>query len=141
MSKECLVTSHGMLGMSEGLHANTSSFTQRNSMSTSSYLVSSWELIQAYSRQSRWVEGDSLCCFRWFEVTGVSLGVKNLPDEVLQVGEECLKLHECFGVFDAFNVARVGVAIHGADSDDACRSRHLQLAICVVRDGHELGVT
>jgi hypothetical protein len=31
----------GMLGMSEGLHANTSAFTERKSTSTASYLGSS----------------------------------------------------------------------------------------------------
>ena len=45
MSKECLATSLGMLGMSKGLHANTSAFAWRKSTSTTSYLGSRVELI------------------------------------------------------------------------------------------------
>ena len=45
MSKECSATSLGMPGMSEGLHANTSTFAWRKSMSTASYLGSRLELI------------------------------------------------------------------------------------------------
>jgi hypothetical protein len=40
MSKACLVTSLGMLGMSEGLHANISTLARRKSTSTASYLMS-----------------------------------------------------------------------------------------------------
>ena len=39
-SKACSATSLGMLGMSEGLHANMSAFARRKSMSTASYLMS-----------------------------------------------------------------------------------------------------
>jgi hypothetical protein len=69
------------------------------------------------------------------------LGVGNLSREVLQVSDERLRLYECLDIFDALDVALVGMAIRGADGDDACWSRHLQLQICIVQDGHELGVT
>ena len=45
MSKECSVTSLGMPSMSEGLHANTSTFEWRKSTSTTSYLGLRLELI------------------------------------------------------------------------------------------------
>ena len=45
MSKACSATSLGMLGMSEGLHANISAFVRRKSMSTASYLMSRVALI------------------------------------------------------------------------------------------------
>jgi hypothetical protein len=63
------------------------------------------------------------------------------PSGVFQVGDECLGLYKCFGILDALDIALVGVAIRGADNDDTCWSRHLQLEVCIVWDGHELGVT
>ena len=45
MSKACSATSLGMLGMSEGLHANMSAFTWRKSTSMASYLMSRVALI------------------------------------------------------------------------------------------------
>jgi hypothetical protein len=86
------------------------------------------------------VEGDSLCDFCWLEAAGMLLGANNLFGEVLQVGDERLGHYECLSVFDALDVALVGVAIRGANDDDACWSRHLQLQICIVWVGHELGV-
>jgi hypothetical protein len=46
ISSECSATSLGMMGMSEGLHANTSAFARRKSTSTTSYLGSSSEPIR-----------------------------------------------------------------------------------------------
>jgi hypothetical protein len=46
MSSECSVTSLGMPGMSEGLHAKMLAFARRKSMSTTSYLGSSSEPIR-----------------------------------------------------------------------------------------------
>jgi hypothetical protein len=46
ISSECSVTSLGMPGMSEGLHAKTSAFVRRKSTSTASYLGSSSEPIR-----------------------------------------------------------------------------------------------
>jgi hypothetical protein len=46
ISSECSVTSLGMSGMSEGLHAKTSAFARRKSTSTASYLGSSSEPIR-----------------------------------------------------------------------------------------------
>jgi hypothetical protein len=48
MSSECSATSLGMPGMSEGLHAKTSAFARRKSMSTASYLGSSLEPILTF---------------------------------------------------------------------------------------------
>jgi hypothetical protein len=48
MSSECSVTSLGMPGMSEGLHAKTSAFARRKSTSTASYLGSSSEPILTF---------------------------------------------------------------------------------------------
>jgi hypothetical protein len=48
MSSECSVTSLGMPGMSEGLHAKISAFAQRKSTSTASYLGSSSEPILTF---------------------------------------------------------------------------------------------
>jgi hypothetical protein len=87
------------------------------------------------------VEGDDLRGFRRLEVVDMLLGVGNLSGEVLQVGDERLGIYECLDVFDTLDIALVGVVVCGADGDDACWSRHLQLQICIVRDGHELGVT
>jgi hypothetical protein len=42
------MTSLGMPGMPEGLHAKTSAFAQRKSTSTASYLGSSLELILTF---------------------------------------------------------------------------------------------
>jgi hypothetical protein len=46
ISSECLATSLGMPGMSEGLHAKTSAFARRKLTSTASYLGSSSEPIR-----------------------------------------------------------------------------------------------
>jgi hypothetical protein len=48
MSSECSVTSLGMPGMSEGLHAKISAFARRKSTSTASYLGSSSEPILTF---------------------------------------------------------------------------------------------
>jgi hypothetical protein len=40
MSRECSVTSLGMLGIFEGLHAKMSALARRKSMSTTSYFES-----------------------------------------------------------------------------------------------------
>lgn len=50
------------------------------------------------------------------------LGIGNLAYEVFQVDNECLGLYERFGIFDTLNIALVGVAMCGADNDDACWS-------------------
>jgi hypothetical protein len=87
------------------------------------------------------VEGDGLRCFRRLKAVGMPLRVGSLSGEVLQVSDECLELYKCLGVLDALDVTLAGVAICGADDDDAHWSRHLQLEICIVWDDHELGVT
>ena len=43
-------------------------------------------------------------------------------------------------VLDALDVALVGVLERRANGDDTLRTRHLQLEVGVVGDGHELGV-
>ena len=41
----------------------------------------------------------------------------------------------------ALDLALVGILEGGADGDDPAGTRHLQLEVCVVGDGHELRVT
>jgi hypothetical protein len=131
-----------MLGMSEGLHANISAFARRKSTITSSYLGSSWELIRnvispellgsrgtvfvaSAGSKPTGVERDGLRCFHRLEATDMPLRVGNLPYKVLQVDNQRFGLYECVGVLNALEVALIGAAIHGADGDDACWSRHL----------------
>jgi hypothetical protein len=113
MSKECSVTSLGMPGMFEGLHANTLVFARRKSTSTSSSLGSSLELIRSvFSSEPLESRGTVFVASVGSKVSACLLGQES-PGGVLQVSDECL------GVLDALNVALVGVAICGGDSDYA----------------------
>jgi hypothetical protein len=52
----------------------------------------------------------------------MSLGVRDLVDEVLQIDNECHRLDERLGVFDALDATLVGVEVCGADGDDSHRA-------------------
>ena len=45
-----------------------------------------------------------------------------------------------FRALYALDIALVGVLERRADGDDTLRTRHLQLEVGVVGDGHELGI-
>ena len=69
-----------------------------------------------------------------------SLGVECSFDDLLPDGRELFGGDNRCGVFAALDLALIGVLEGGADGDDTARSRHLQLQIGVVGDGHELCV-
>jgi hypothetical protein len=86
------------------------------------------------------VERDGLNRLSWFEVAGVALRIRHLLGEALQVGDEGLRIGEGLSVLHALHVAFVRVSVRGSDGDDPVRTRHLELEVRVVGDGHELGV-
>jgi hypothetical protein len=86
------------------------------------------------------VEGDGLNRLGRFKVAGVALRLRRLLGEAIQVGDEGLGLDDGLSVLHTFHVALVSVAVRGADGDDSLGARHLELEVCVVGDGHELGV-
>jgi hypothetical protein len=86
------------------------------------------------------MQRDGLDCLGRLEVASVSLGVGHLVGEVLQADEEGLGLNESLGVLHTLDVTLVNVAISGADGDDTPRARHLEVEVCITRDGHEPGV-
>jgi hypothetical protein len=86
------------------------------------------------------VERDGLNRLSWFEVAGVALRIRHLLGEALQVGDEGLGLGEGLSVLHALHVAFVHVSVCGSDGDDPVGAWHLELEVCVVGDGHELGV-
>jgi hypothetical protein len=86
------------------------------------------------------VERDGLNRLRWFEVAGVTLRIRHLLGEALQVGDEGLGLGEGLSILHALHVAFVRVSVRGSDGDDPVGARHLELEVGVVGDGHERGV-
>jgi hypothetical protein len=111
-----------MPGMSEGLHANTSAFAPEK-VDEHCFLFG-LELganPQHLLAVVIGIEGDGLRGFGRLEIAGVLLGVGNLSSEVLQVGDECLRVDDRLGVFHALDIAC------WADGDDTCWPRHLQL--------------
>jgi hypothetical protein len=86
------------------------------------------------------VERDRFNCLGWLEIAGMPLRVGRLFGEAIQVGDEGFRLNNGFGVLNAFHIALVSVAVCGSDSDDSLGASHLELEVCVVGDGHELGV-
>jgi hypothetical protein len=86
------------------------------------------------------VERDGLNRLSWFKVASVALRVRRLLGEAFQVDDEGLGLGEGLSVLHAFHVAFICVAVRGSDGDDPVGAWHLELEVCVVRDGHELGV-
>ena len=87
------------------------------------------------------VEGHLLDTLGGFEAARVSVrGVQGLSCHFVEGGCEGLVLCLILRVLDLLDIALVGVLELGADGDDAPWTRHLQLEVGVVGDGHELGV-
>jgi hypothetical protein len=86
------------------------------------------------------VERDGLNRLSWFEVAGVTLHIRHLLGEALQVGDEGLGFGEGLSVLHALHVAFVCVSVRGSDGDDPIGARHLELEVGVVGDGQEHGV-
>jgi hypothetical protein len=86
------------------------------------------------------VERDGLNRLCWLEVAGVTLCIRHLLGEALQVGDEGLGFGEGLSVLHALHVAFVRMSVRGSDGDDPVGARHLELEVGVVGDGHELGV-
>jgi len=125
----------------EGLHANTSAFARRKSTSTASNLGSRLELIiNALPLEVLGVEEDELGFLRWLEAPSVMLGVGDVLVAVVETGQDRQRLSQSLSLLDALDVALVGVLARRADGDDAVWSRHLELEVGIVGDGHELGV-
>jgi hypothetical protein len=86
ISKVCSVTSLGMTGISEGLHAKMSMFARRKSTITVSYLGSRVALmLNAFSLWVGGVEGHELDIFCGLEAAGVALGVEDLVGQTVKV--------------------------------------------------------
>ena len=75
-----------------------------------------------------------------FNRPGGPLGVGCFFDDLLPNGRRLLGGDDCRGIFVALNLTLIGMLEGGADGDDPAQSRHLQLQIGVVGDGHELHV-
>ena len=67
-------------------------------------------------------------------------GVQCLACHLVEGGCKGLVLRLSLRVLDALDVALVGMLERGADGDDTLWTRHLQLEVGVVGDGHELSV-
>jgi len=68
------------------------------------------------------------------------LGVGCFFGNLLPDGRKLLGGNDCHGVFVALDLTLIGMLEGGADGDDPTQSRHLQLQIGVVGDGHELHI-
>ena len=68
-----------------------------------------------------------------------STGSKD-PADLLLDGRKLFGGDNCHGVFAALDLTLIGTLEGGADGDDPTWTRHLQLQIGVVGDGHELRV-
>jgi len=86
------------------------------------------------------VEEDELGLLRWLKAFGVMLGVGDILVIVTEAGNDGQGLGQSLGLLCAHHVALVGMLARRADGDDAVRTRHLELEVGVVWDGHELGV-
>ena len=141
MSKECLVTFLGMPGMSEGLHANTSVFARRKSTRTTSYLGSRLELIlNTLPFEASGLRKMSLVSSAGSKLPTWRLGSAP-PNRDCRGWRSGTPSRLCPSLLNALDVALVGMLARRADGDDAVGSRHLELEVGVVGDGHELGVT
>ena len=87
------------------------------------------------------IEGHLLDTLGGFEAPSMLVrGVQGLACHLVEGGYEGLILSLSLRVLDALDVALIGVLERGADDDDTLWTRHLQLEVGVVGDGHELGV-
>jgi hypothetical protein len=74
--------------------------------------------LQCFITKASGIEGDILDYLGRLETIGVSLGVGQLVDEVVQVNDDGFEFNEILGILNALDVALVSMAIHGANSDD-----------------------
>ena len=79
---------------------------------------------------------EDLCCFKRL---GRLLSVGCFFGYLLE-GDEFPGGNNCCGVAVALDLALVGPLEGGVDGDDPMGTRHLQLEVCIVTDGHELRV-
>jgi len=86
------------------------------------------------------VEEDELGLVHRLEASSVTLGVGDVLVDVAEAGDEGHRLDYSLGLLNALDVALIGVLACRVDGDDTVWSRHLELEVGVVRDGHELGV-
>ena len=76
-----------------------------------------------------------------FERPGRLLGIERFFGDLFPEGGELFGGIDCYGVTAALDFTLVGTLEGGADVDDPAGTRHLQLEVCIVGDGHELHVT
>jgi hypothetical protein len=142
ISSECLATSLGMPGMSEGLHAKTSAFVRRKSTSTASYLGSSLALIriclEASLLGSRGTDSTASAGSKlpaWRFASGASL--ERFSMSAMRASDSV----RASAYSTHYTSHSYACRYVGADGDDPVGARHLELEVGVVGDGHELGVT
>ena len=87
------------------------------------------------------VEEDELCLLHRLEALGVALGVRDVLSKTVKVGDQGCYLDYGLSLLHTVDVALLGMLAHRADGDDAVGAWHLELAVGVVGDDHELGVT
>ena len=83
---------------------------------------------------------DLLSALHQLKRPGRPLRVGRFFGDLLPDGRELSRGDDCRGVITALDLALIGALEGGADGDDPARTRHLQLQIGVVGDGHELHV-
>ena len=86
------------------------------------------------------VEEDELGLLHRLEAPSVAHGFGDVLVDVAKAGDEGHCLNYRLGPLNAFDVALIGVLARCADCDDAVWTRHVELEVGVVGDGHELGV-
>ena len=85
-------------------------------------------------------EEDELGLLRRLKAPGMMLGLWDVLVAITEAGDDGQGLSQSLGLLNALDAALVGVLACCADSDDAVQTRHLELEVGAVGDGHELGV-
>ena len=70
----------------------------------------------------------------------MTLGVGDVLVAVTNTGDDGQQLGQSLGLLNALDVALIGMLARGPDGDDVIRTRHLELEVGVVGNGHELGI-
>ena len=70
----------------------------------------------------------------------MTLGVGDVLVTVAEAGDDGQRLSQSLGLLNAFDVALIGMLARCAYGDDAVWTRHLELEVGVVGDGHKLGI-
>jgi len=86
------------------------------------------------------VEQDLLSGFCRLEAFGVALWFWGLSGNSLESRGEFNRTLDLLPILDALDIALIGVLKEGADGTDSIVPRHRQREVCVVGDGHELGI-